>query len=69
MIMFLKMMVLFLLAGISAGAGGLAYLASDESWTAFLVVTWIIVTLLSISSLPLLCWGYRRIDPSVDIPS
>lgn len=68
LILFLKMMALFLLAGIAAGVGGLAYFLAAESWPAFFAVTWIALTAMAVSFLPLLCWAYRRIDPGTDTP-
>lgn len=67
LLVFLKFILLFLLAGIAAGVGGLAYLAT-ESWIAFAAAAWTVATILALSILPLLCWAFRRLDPSTDIP-
>lgn len=69
MILFVKMLILLVLAGFAAAAGGAAYLVFGGSWPAFYAAAWAVAMGLSLASLPLLCWAYRRLDPGTDVPS
>jgi hypothetical protein len=68
-VLFAKMITMLIAAGIAAGAGGIAYLASGRSPTAFTVTTAFALCAEVVALMPLLAWAYERFDVSVDTPT
>jgi hypothetical protein len=64
--MSVKMTAVFLGGGLAAGVGALAWWLTDKSWAAFLAGSWLVVTALGLSLLPLIAHAFRRFDPSLD---
>jgi hypothetical protein len=68
LLMFLKVMLLLIVAAMAAGVGGVAYRLCDSSRIAFWIGTWLAAVLLAIGLVPAVSWAYRRYDPSTDTP-
>jgi hypothetical protein len=69
MIIFLcKFCMLLVALGISAGAGTIGYILGRQSWLAFGVVAWVVLSLVALSTAPILALVFTRFDPSVDTP-
>jgi hypothetical protein len=74
--LFGRQMVLFpckfllLLSGlaVAAAVGTVGYILGNKSWPAFGAVAWAGLSVVALSTIPLLARAYARFDPSVDTP-
>jgi len=66
LMMVIKMTIVFLGGGLAAGVGALAWWLTGQSWGAFLAGSWLVVTALGLSLLPLIAHAFQRFDPSLD---
>ncbi|QGJ69883.1 Hypothetical protein PBC10988_15700 [Planctomycetales bacterium 10988] len=64
-----KMMLLTVCLTIAFLLGGMAYVAFKSNVDVFVGVSWTIITLFALSTLPLIAWAFQRFDPSMDHPT
>ncbi|HEY1628630.1 MAG TPA: putative ABC exporter domain-containing protein [Tepidisphaeraceae bacterium] len=70
MVVFLcKFLLLISALAVAAAFGLIGYIAGNRSWPAFGVAMWIALSLVALSTIPLLARAYARFDPSVDTPA
>lgn len=68
-VMFVKMIVMLIAAGVAAGAGAATYFGGGKSTYAFAITTAFVLSAEVIALIPLLAWAYERFDVSVDTPA
>ena len=67
-VMFLKLAVIGVAFGLSAGAGGLAWFVAGKLKAIFWLVTWCGLVLCAAACVPVVAWAFNRFDPSSDMP-
>jgi len=67
-LVFLKVLVAGVFAGVAVALGGAAYLVSGGSWAAALGVAWLTAAAMAIALLFPIAWAFRRFDVSADTP-
>ena len=67
LVMFLKFVMVMLAGSLAAGAGALAWLAS-ESWPAAVAAGWCVIMSFGLGLIPLVAIAFRNFDPSLDTP-
>ena len=68
-LMFLKMLVLLVCFGISAGLGAIAFFLSGQAWLVATLVCWFALMGVVIALVQGVAWSFERFDVSVDIPA
>lgn len=63
--MMLKFALMGVMAGLSAGIGGLVYYLTQNRFVA-LSIAWALAMLTSVAFLPAIVWAFKRFDPSSD---
>jgi Putative ABC exporter len=63
-----KFLLLLVALTITAAIGTIGYILGNKSWAAFGVVAWVALSLVALSTIPLLARAYARFDPSKDTP-
>jgi hypothetical protein len=67
--MFVKMIVLFCVCGLSAALGWLGYWLTGNSWPVALSIAWTILLISGLTLIPLIAWAYEKFDVSLDTPA
>jgi len=63
-----KFLLLLVALSVAAAVGTIGYILGNQSWPAFSAVAWVALSLVAVSTIPLLARAYARFDPSVDTP-
>ena len=68
LLMFAKLTILFICAGVCAGVGAGVYFLFGRSLPAAIIAGALLLVAQAAAMLPLLAWAFGRFDPSRDVP-
>jgi len=68
LVMFLKFIMVLVGGSLAAGAAGLAWWLTSESWTVALAAGWCVIMSLGLGLVPFVAVAFRKFDPSLDTP-
>jgi len=67
MMMAVKMLALFVVAGATAGVGGLVWWLTGGSWPVVIAAGWVMITAVAFALIPFIADAFRRFDPSAEL--
>jgi hypothetical protein len=67
LIMFAKLLILMVTAGVACGAAALAYYLLGQSWTAALAAAWLVLAIACLPIVPLCSTAFKKFDVSRDV--